>query len=85
MATTRDILNRDNWEMFRLFLIAHGWVNDHVDDQMNPYVILRMRHPQWDDPIILHRNDRDDRVTAHGVGYHWAMLFKTKIHLNARR
>lgn len=84
MATTRDILNRDNWEMFRLFLLAHGWVDDSNEGN-NEYVILRMRHTQWDDPIILHRNDRDERVTAHGVGYHWAVLFKTKIHLNARR
>jgi hypothetical protein len=62
---SRNTLARSKLPEFVAFCESKGWV--HEPDG-SPYVVLRMRHPDWREPMIVHqKNDTESmHVTTWG-------------------
>lgn len=54
-TTSRNTLARSKLPELVAFCESKGWVHESDD---SPYVVVRMRHPDWREPLIVHqRND----------------------------
>ena len=56
----RGRLHLNNVKQFAAFLSAKGWVDEPIKGE---YEILRMRHPDVSEPLILYARMRSDHAT----------------------
>lgn len=79
MATSRDLINREQLEPFRDFIVDHGWA---IEPAVGQYEILRARHPRWDKPLLVYFNSKNDDLTTAGVAFYWGLMYKNMLKSN---
>lgn len=51
---SRNTLARSKLDEFKAFCQSKGWVDEKTK---GPYEVLRMRHPDWKEPMIVHQRN----------------------------
>ncbi len=56
---SRNSLARNKLEEFKAFCAANGWIQQPIKGD---YEVLRMCHPDWKEPMIVHQRINVDSV-----------------------
>jgi len=56
---SRNSLARNKLDEFKAFCVSKGWVEQ---SNKGEYEVLRMRHPDWKEPMIVHQRINVDSV-----------------------
>lgn len=65
MSTTRNRLHQNKLTAFTEYLVQNNWTQVPLKSE---YEVLRMRSPEYRDPLIVYRRDNaKEHLTTHGV------------------
>lgn len=59
---SRSTLARNKLDDFRAFCESKGWLSEPVKGGFLGYEVLRMRHPDWKEPMIIHQRNNTESV-----------------------